>query len=177
MKKIAAIFLSFLFLIYLGGIQVMYWVKIDGAKKDASAFLNNNKFKKNSDTKLLFTTAQYNSLGWSDNNKEFTYNCQLYDVSEIKYVAGGVEVQCYADNAETEVVNAFHNFIDHLLSSQSRSGSSDNDMISKIIKEYVSIKITPIPDSFCFNIIPFASKAKLYTFSLPASIWHPPASC
>ncbi|HXB13834.1 MAG TPA: hypothetical protein VNZ45_17730 [Bacteroidia bacterium] len=177
MKKGSSIFLSLIFMLYLGGMQVMYWVKIESAKKEASVFLTGNKFQQNTCTKFMFSKAEFNKLDWSDNNKEFKYKGQLYDISQIKYLANGVELTCYSDNTETEVVNAFHSFIEHIYTSHSQSGSNDNDMISKIIKEYVSVKTAPLPDSVFTNPSPGAAQANNYTFSLPASIWHPPASC
>jgi hypothetical protein len=177
MKKGSSIVLSLIFMLYLGGMQVMYWVKIESAKKEASVFLSSNKFQQNTSTKFMFSRAEFDKFDWSDNNKEFKYKGELYDISQIKYLVNGVELACYSDNTETEVVNAFHSFIEHIYASHSQSGGGDNDLISKITKEYVSVKTAPMPGSFYTNTSPGAAQANKYTFSLPASIWHPPASC
>lgn len=177
MKRIAAIFLTMIFLLYLGGMQLMYWVRIDTAKHQASALIQNNKANASNTTEFILTPSQYNSLNWSDRNKEFTIEGQRYDITGIEYLSNGVKIICYQDNPETEVVSAFQKFAERLFSSHQQSGNSDNDLISKITKEYLPLKLVVAPQIYerAFSLIISEDIHSPLLFT--ADIWHPPLSC
>ena len=141
MKRIASIFLALTFILYLGGIQLMYWVKIECAKYKATEFVLNHIDKKSSAKDLIFTSSQYNALQWLDKNKEFVLNGQRYDIAAIVYSSEGVKISCYSDNEETEIANAFQSFSERLLSTHQQSNNSDNDILSKITKEYLPLSL------------------------------------
>lgn len=176
MKRIAAIFLTLTFLLYLGGIQLMYWVKIDAAKHNAAALIKNKKCNE-STTEFILTSSQYNALNWSDRNKEFIVDGQRYDITAIEYVSGGIKITCYQDSPETEVVSAFQKFAERFFSSHQQSGNTDTDVLSKITKEYLPLNIVLAPES-TISSFAFVISEKSYSSLLSiANIWHPPLNC
>ena len=177
MKRIAAIFLTLIFLLYLGGIQLMYWVRIDTAKHQASTFIQNNKANTNNTIEFILTPSEYNALNWSDRNKEFTIDGQRYDITGIEYLSNGIKITCYQDNPETEVVSAFQKFAERLFSSHQQSGNSDNDVISKITKEYLPLKLVMAPQIYNRAVSLVISEDIDSSLLFTADIWHPPLSC
>jgi hypothetical protein len=177
MKKIACIFLTSLFLLYLGGIQLLYWAKMNKAKYEATVFIQNQGFK-TLDTKcFLFTNSQYASIQWIEANKEFSTNGQRYDIIDIEKTQEGIKITCYCDNEETEIVNAFQKFADKFFPTQQQSNSSDTDIISKITKEYMPIDLTFKFSTYEKVSSTFIKEGSLYSILLPAGIWHPPTLC
>jgi hypothetical protein len=164
-----------LFLLYLGGIQVIYWLRIDNAKATSLCNIKNNNISNESVKEFVFSQHDYNSLDWNEKNKEFNLsNCE-YDIITVTHLKDGIHVKCCQDDLETELTNAFHGFIEHLFPSHAQPGNSDNDIVSKIIKEYIFKPNVLIPNlSFLGNVL-FESEVIQYFLSLPASIWHPPA--
>jgi len=177
MKTLISIFLVSVFTLYLVGMQMLYWVKIDNAKQKATSFIQNHSTKESETRDFEFSRQEYNSLTWLEKNKEFTYQGVHYDISSINYSSGNVIVKCYTDNEETEIVNAFNQYTSKLLSNHQQSNSTDNDIISKITKDYLPLS----------NYCNFASPVKyttIFTNTVPilisspiSDIWHPPAIC
>jgi hypothetical protein len=177
MKRLAGILLVSVFMLYLGGIQLMYWLKMDGAKQKASLSIQNHNLKKADIKDFVLTSSQYNSLNWLEKNKEFTLNNQLYDIAGIEYSSNGIKITCYTDNEETELADAFGKFADRFFSTNQQSNGSENDLINKITKEYL-----PLPSIFSFAVfekeITSIIKNDIHcSVSLPDNIWHPPATC
>jgi hypothetical protein len=177
MNRIAAIFLTLTFVLYLGGMQLMYWVKIDNAKRDATATILRHSAKAVDTKDFSFTTSQYNSLSWLDKNKEFIFDGQHYDIAGIEYLSGSIKVSCYNDNEETEIANAFQKFSNKLFSTHQQSNSSDNDVLSKITKEYLPLNPVLVQPKI-EKSISIITKENTPTLSLlTADIWHPPSIC
>ncbi len=178
MKRVAALFLTLTFLLYLGGMQLMYWVKIDNAKRDATATLLRHSAKTADARDFEFSSSQYNSLNWLEKNKEFIFDGQRYDIATIEYSSNGVTISCYADNEETEIANAFHQFANKLYSNNEQSNSTNNtDVLNKITKEYLPLSLIFLQPRY-EKSSPVIVTEEIPTFSsLIADIWHPPANC
>jgi hypothetical protein len=177
MKSLTSIFLLSVFTLYLGGMQLLYWVKVDNAKQKAISFIQNHSTKESETRDFEFSRQEYNSLTWLEKNKEFTYQGVHYDISSINYTSGNIVVKCYTDNEETEIVNAFNQYTNKLFSNHQQSNSTDNDIISKITKEYIPLSLycnfsSPVKATTIFTNVP------QFLISSPISdIWHPPAIC
>ena len=177
MNKIASIFLTLTFVLYLGGMQLMYWIKIDAARHEARSFVQKNNIESSDSKEFVFTANQYNSLQWSEKSKEFTFKGVRYDIVTATYTTTGVKLICYSDNEETEIVNAFHHFTERLFNTHQQSNSNDNDIISKITKEYISLKLIA-PQTKFEEHLSFVITEKNPLLQSPISdIWHPPAIC
>src|ERR1700722_19469984 len=141
MKRVATLFLILTFLLYLGGMQLMYWVKIDNAKREATATLLRHSAKIADTKDFTFTSSQYNSLNWLEKNKEFVLYGQRYDIATLEYNSKGVKIACYTDNEETEIANAFNQFANKLYSTTEQSSNTNNDLLNKITKEYIPLSL------------------------------------
>jgi hypothetical protein len=177
MKRIACIFLTSLFLLYLGGIQLLYWVKMNKAKYEATAFTQKQDLKTTDTKNFLFTNDQYALIKWLEANKEFSINGQRFDIINIEKTQEGIKITCYNDNEETEIAQAFQKFADKLFPIHQQSNNSDTDVISKITKEYTSLH-------YEFNFSIFEKSNSVFipedthsSISLPDNIWHPPTLC
>jgi hypothetical protein len=177
MKGAAVIFLTLTFVLYLGGMQLMYWVKMDSAKHKAAEFVQNHSTKTSETKDFVFTSSEYNALQWLEKNKEFVIAGQRYDIETISYSSEGVKITCYSDNEETEIANEFQAFSERLLSTHPQSNSSDNDILSKITKEYLPINLVFLQP----GVEKRTSLMVVENIPLSASpisdIWHPPAVC
>ncbi|MGP8214317.1 MAG: hypothetical protein ACLQQ4_02005 [Bacteroidia bacterium] len=176
MKKLSAIFLTLTFMLYLGGLQLMYWVKIDNAKHEAAMFIGKHINASNAKD-FVFTSSQYSSLEWLEKNKEFIFEGQRYDITTIEYSSSGVKVSCYSDNEETELAKEFQQLANKLFSSHQQSNGSDNDVFSKITKEYLPLSLIFLQPRFKKSISVITTENTPALTSLVANIWHPPATC
>jgi hypothetical protein len=177
MKGLAAIFLILTFVLYLGGIQLMYWVKMDSAKYKAAEFVQTHSTKSSQTKDFVFTSSQYDALQWLEKNKEFVSNGQRYDIASIVYSAEGVKISCYNDNEETEIANAFQMFSERLLSTHQQSNSNDNDILSKITKEYLPLSLVFLQPRFEKQSSFMVVENIPLSASPISDIWHPPAVC
>lgn len=177
MRRIVSIFLTLTFMLYLGGIQLLYWIRIDTARHNATVFIQEHYGEQGASQQLVFTDSQYNSLQWSEKNKEFVFQGQRYDIANITHNPKGVKIDCYKDNEETDIANDFHYFTERLFNTHQNSGTNENDVISKITKEYlpfatiVSQHDFPIEKSFIIE------ENYPIIVSPVSNIWHPPTIC
>jgi len=177
MKRVAALFLTLTFLLYLSGMQLMYWVKIDNAKHDATVTILRHSTKIIDTKYFTLTSSQYNSLNWLEKNKEFVLDGQRYDIATTEYSSTGVKISCYTDNEETEIANAFHQFANKLYSTNEQSNSNGTDLLNKITKEYIPLGLLLLHPKY-EKSSPVLVEENAPTFSsLIADIWHPPANC
>ena len=173
MKKATVVALILVFTLYLGGVQVFYRFKMNDARRDATISMQ-SKLSLDKTIELSFTTDEYDALAWSERNKEFTLNGQRYDIASINYTSDLIKLVCYPDGKESDIVAAFSNFMDRMFSAHQGSGTDNNDMASKLCKEY-------LPNE---RLVPFFFPRVLTTINtdcvlvsssdLIGNIWHPP---
>jgi len=155
---------------------MIYWAKIDGAKEQSFSVINNKKLAANETKAFSFSANQYNKLNWSEQDEEFTYNGQCYDIMKIQHSNGQINITCYTDNAETEIANAFNSLLQKFFSPVQQSKNTENNIAAKIYKEYLPIKHTAILKEE-LSIISFVTTKQAYTScSAISDIWHPPAA-
>jgi hypothetical protein len=162
---------------YIAGYRLMYSLGILYAKEQANDCMNG----KNDDTKkFTFSISDYNSIQWSEQDKEFSLNNQMYDVKSIQKSGNSYVIMAYSDDFETEMITAFNDFQKELFhpDQSSKGAKSAEDIMSSFQKDYTSVS------GFTINI--FALKG----FLLPGfvhqdghspqvcdNIWHPPSVC
>lgn len=89
-------------------------------------------------TKLKLTQEEFESLEWTDRNREFRYHDKMYDISSIEPFDGGYLVFCKHDAIESFVVDLFK---------YQKSTLPDKDSPSKDSKKFTD-KYYPQPGSF-----------------------------
>ncbi len=161
---------------YVAGYRLMYSLGILYAKEEAKECLVE---KKANTQKLTFSTADFNSLSWSDNNKEFSLNNEMYDVATIEKSGSKFIVTVYSDENETSWISSLHNFEKELFHpDQSTKGNkSAEDVMSSFQKECTTTSE--------FKITVFASDGQVQSNAAIMqqsqqdidNIWHPPATC
>jgi hypothetical protein len=175
MKRATGFFLAFIFILYLGGIEVFYTLKVGVVKKQSAALISNHKIQLDNTVSFSFTPSQYQSLNWSERNKEFTYNEEHYDIVSIDFYSDEIKVVCFDDSNETGVVSEFTGFMKRMFSQSQSSDNSNNDMASKICKEYLPNQ--NISQLFFFHVITTiqADCVLVNRHALVADIWRPPS--
>jgi hypothetical protein len=161
---------------YVAGYRLMYSLGILYAKDEAKECM----VEKENNKKLTFNSSEYNSLKWSEANKEFSYNSQMYDVVSIQKSGGTYYIIAYVDDPETELVEAFHSFEKELFHpDQNANGTkSAENIMSSFQKDCTPIyefKVNSYIQSGLSSQPVIADKQQpLYVSD---NIWHPPATC
>jgi hypothetical protein len=176
MKRTSSALLALVFIIYIGGIQVFYWIRMDNVRAQSATTIK-QAINLDNTKEFTFTLNKYNALNWSDKNKEFEDKGTRYDIISINYLNDGqVKIECYNDSKETSVVDAFVGFMDRMFSTRQQSSKEDNNLVSKIYKEYIPV-IKPLPSLFSQVLIAIRPGSVLVNASsLMADIWHPPCA-
>jgi len=172
-----AIVMLFAMFHYMLGYRFVYSLGILYAKDEAKECM----VKKNSNSqKLALSTAEYNSLKWTEKGKEFSFDNEMYDIISIQKTNEGYVVTVYSDKTETGWVASLHNYEKELFQpDQTAKGTkSAQEIMSSFQKD-----CTP-GSEFTINI--FASKGLNkpiivclggHPLQVYKSIWHPPAVC
>jgi len=177
MKKTAAILLALVFILYIGGVKILYGLKLDTVKETSFNYIKKGNLNKEETRDFTFTKLQYAELNWADFNKEFTYNNQDYDILSVHTIGNQVKMLCYKDDLETEISTAFNTVLDKLFTPHQQSKNADENMSGKIFKEYLPQEYIPastLQTSFLTYIF---QEHKFISFSPVDSIWHPPSLC
>jgi hypothetical protein len=174
MKRIASIGLAFIFLIYLLGIQFVYWAELSQVKQNSARLIQGGALEKNAKAVFYFSSAEFNSLIWTEGKKEFTLNEHHFDVVNIDYLQGKVKVTCYSDDKENHLVNAFSDLIGKFIASHAPSKNAKNTLT--VQKDYLP------QDCNDFNMRPLiyahTGLNRHRQFGLPRTFisdsWNPP---
>jgi len=161
---------------YVAGYRLMYSLGILYSKEEAKSYISE---KNNTLQKLTLTASDYNSLKWSEENKEFSFNNQMYDVTGIQKAGDNYILTVYTDDKETGWVSSLHNFEKQLFHpDQSAKGAkSAENIMSSFQKD-----CTPASD-FKINIFAFTglfqpeAAVQQHPLQVSDNIWHPPAGC
>jgi hypothetical protein len=76
------------------------------AKQEMHRFIRNNPQREDL-TRFTFSEKQYAALDWEENH-EFNFEGQVYDVITVKTSGNQVVVHCIADIREQELTRAYH---------------------------------------------------------------------
>lgn len=160
---------------YVAGYRFMYSLGILYAKEQAKECMVE---KNNSLQKLTLSAADYNSLKWTEDTKEFTLNNEMYDVTSIQKIGDSYIVTVYTDDKETGWVSSFHNFEKEIFhSDQSNKGAkSAEDVMSSFQKEFTTVSEFKI-NIFATWLLQPIFDAQQHPQQIPNNIWHPPVNC
>jgi hypothetical protein len=174
MKRLTSILLVLTFILYLGGVQIMYWVKMSVCKQETHFLIQNHEIDKSGTIAFSFTPSEYKSLSWSEENKEFTYKGQRYDIIGMQFFSDEIIIKCFSDNNETNLVDAFSGFIKKMFASPQHTDDNNTDIASNISKEYLPAE-SLVSSFFSSVLISIAAKCVLVDVSAKIDdIWHPP---
>jgi hypothetical protein len=158
---------------YVAGYRLMYSLGILYTKEEAKECANE---KNDNIKKITLSVSDYNSLQWSEENKEFSLNHQMYDVVSIQKSGNSYNITAYADDPETELITAFHNFEKELFHpDQSTNGTkSAEDVMSSFQKDYTAMCEFKISIFSTGLAQLFAKHQGWHSLQVPDNIWHPP---
>jgi len=174
--RVMAMVLLFAMVHYVAGYRLMYSLGILYTKEQAKECMTE---KNDNIKKITFSTSDYNSLKWTEENKEFSFNNQMYDVVSIQKLGTCYVLTVYADDPETELITAFHNFEKEIFHpDQSNKGTkSAEDIMSSFQKECTAISGWKI-NIFTVGLLqPTLVVPQQYSLQFSDSIWHPPSIC
>jgi hypothetical protein len=168
-----AIVLLFAMFHYVAGYRLMYSLGILYAKEEAKECITE---KNNNIKKFTLSTAEYNSLKWSDANKEFSLSNEMYDVVSIQKSGDKYSIIAYIDNDETEWLSAFHNFEKELFQpDHSANGTkSAEDVMSSFQKDCTPVSEFKIQLFAFTGILTHALAVQQRPLQVSGNIWHPP---
>lgn len=174
MKKVTSILLAFMFIVYLGGIQMVYWVKMSVHKEETETMIRSHEVATNSTVKFSFTSEEYGALPWSERNKEFLYQGQHYDIIGLQYCSDEIVVTCYIDKDETSLVEAFSGFVKKMFASPQHNNDNGGSMANSLCKEYMPSD--PLVAFFYERQLTSVEARCMLVNMTPyhADIWHPP---
>jgi len=145
-------------------------------KQETQYLIQNHRLDKSGAIAFSFTPSEYKALSWSEENKEFTFKGQRYDIIAMQFFTDEVIVKCYSDNNETSLVDAFSGFIKKMFTSPQHTDDNNTDIASNISKEYLPAEsFSPV----IFSSVLVSIKAKCVLVNVSAGIddiWHPPTS-
>jgi len=170
-----AIVLLFAMFHYVAGYRLLYSLGLIYTKNEAKECI----IDKRDIQQLIIPASEYNSLKWTEKNREFSFHKQMYDIVSIQKVGGNYVITAYADNPETKLVATFHHFENELFhpDKSNKGAKSAEDIMSSFQKEYVSITDFKIHLFALNKQFGFAGDVKQHHLQIPDNIWHPPLSC
>ena len=160
---------------YVAGYRLMYSLGILFAKQEAKECMVE---KKAETQKITLTASEYQSLQWTEDNKEFSLNNEMYDVVSIQKSGDSYIINVYSDDKETQWTANYHDFEKQIYHSDqsSKSNKSAEEVMSSFQKEF-----TP-PSQFVISNLQFtviktpAVAFEQHSLSLPDNIFHPPTN-
>ena len=174
-RGIAAVLLFAMFH-YVAGYRLLYSLGILYTKDEAKQCMVNESTLK----KITLPIADYNSLKWSEENKEFSFNNEMYDVVSIQKTGDTYNITAYLDDPETELVTAFHHFESELFhpDQTNKSAKSAEDIMASFQKDFTptsEFKIDILAHTgLVYNVIAVQQQHPL---DVSDNIWHPPTNC
>jgi hypothetical protein len=116
-------------LIYIGGYHLLYIYHQQQLKTEMKAFLKANHGS-GFGSKLVFPLSsgkiENADFSWEEENEEFRFQQELYDVVSIEKKNGTIEILCLKDNNENQLENQLNEI--HKLNKTNSSKSSQNTL-------------------------------------------------
>ena len=107
-RKTVSFILLFCLLIYIGGYHLLYIYHQQQLKTEMKAFLKENH-SSGFGSKLVFSLnagkIDNADFSWEEENEEFRYQQELYDVISVEKKNGKIEIVCLKDNNENQLEN------------------------------------------------------------------------
>jgi hypothetical protein len=105
MGKLTSIFLLTCLCCALLGYHLVFHFQLAAVKSEMKAFLRDQKDHKEL-TQIILSKPESNLLDWEDEN-EFRYRGEMYDVIQMKSTGDTVTFYCIADEKETVLFNQY----------------------------------------------------------------------
>ncbi len=158
---------------YVAGYRLMYSLGILLAKEQAKESMVE---KKSSTQKIVLSTADYNALNWTEDNKEFSYNNEMYDVNNIQKSGDNYILTVYSDDKETGWVSSLHNFEKEIFHpDQSGKGAkSAENVMSSFQKDFTTLSVFKVNIYTVSGLIQPVVADKKQPLQATNNIWHPP---
>jgi len=172
-RKLTSILLIACLCVAWVGYFLVFHVQLSTIKSEMKAFLQNGK--NHSDAiQISLTKEQCSQLEWEDET-EFKYKGEIYDVIEKKMIGNGVVLNCIADSKETELLQEFQrntnrnrsnsiisqlitaSFIlphDDLLKGPSRILKMNYIYVPGFLPKAPTTVVSPPPDVCCLTVLP-----------------------
>jgi hypothetical protein len=159
---------------YVAGYRLMYSLGILFAKQEAKECMIE---KKNQVSKLTLTASEFKSLTWTEDNKEFSFNNEMYDVTGIQKSGDNYIITIYMDDKETQWTSSYNDFEKQVYSTDqpSKSNKSAEEIMSAFQKEFTPVSAFKINSFASTNLRLNTIANGQYSLSLPDNIFHPPS--
>lgn len=160
---------------YFAGYKLVYSFVMHNAKAEASFAIKHN----GSIVNMTLSDKEYANLGWTDKNKEFSLNGQLYDLVSITKSGNSYILQVYNDKNETRWAKAMNDFVKFLFpDNHGKKPMHAEGLLSAFQKEYTPLqKVTVVYTPETKNSSHIVNGDICPSTLLIKPIWHPPASC
>jgi hypothetical protein len=170
-----AIVLLFAMFHYVAGYRLLYSLGIIYTKIQANECMADKSDIK----KITLSAFDYNSLKWTQKNKEFSLHNQMYDISGVQKIGNNYIIAVYADNPETKLLAALHQYENELFhpDQANKTSKSAEDIMSSFQKEYVSKTDFTIQLFALKKPLPSIVDVQQHHLQIPDNIWHPPLGC
>lgn len=166
---------------YVAGYRLIYSIGILFAKQEAKECMvekNQNERTQNF-VSLHLSASDYASLKWTEDNKEFFFNNEMYDVSSIQKWGDSYVITVFVDDKETQWTSSYHDFEKEIYhSDQSSKGAKPAEELSSAFqKEFTPETQLTIYNSQCTIVKMPVVVIRQHSVSLPDNIFHPPSNC
>jgi len=142
-KKIFAILLLLSFSVQITGYHLFFHIKQTNIKKSARSRIR-RAIEEGQVEQFVFTSAEAQTLAWED-DKEFHFKGEMYDVIEKKEVNGNVHIRCIRDKKETELVKNYQKITKDDFSGSSKKRTS---LLLKLIATFYTPVSNPGMETF-----------------------------
>ncbi len=161
---------------YVAGYRLMYSIGIFLAKQEAKECMVE---KKDHVKKITLSASDYSSLKWTEDNKEFSFNNEMYDVSAIQKSGSNYIITVFVDDKETQWVTSYHDFEKQIYhADQSNKGTKSAEELSSAFQKEFAPEVQLTIDNSEFTVVKMPVVAIMqHTLSLPDNIFHPPSNC
>jgi hypothetical protein len=172
--RITAVALLLAMVYYFAGYRIVYSLVMNNAKEEASFAMKSQ----GSLTNINFSAKEFAGIKWTEKNKEFDYNGELYDLAGIQKNGASFTLHVYCDKNETHWAKAMNDFIKCIFPVGHNNGPVQAEgFLSAFQKEYVPMHKTVI--AYCpasaKNAHCTADIKNHRTLLLLKPIWHPPS--
>jgi hypothetical protein len=134
MKKIVSSILLLSLFLNIVGYHFIFQIQQHNIKEDMEEYLSKSENILNAN-ELRLPLDEISKLKWQD-EKEFAYNGELYDVIQQKKVNGELIIQCIKDKKETHLVNDYTK-----ISKETQSDPSSKNKSTVLLKLITGIFI------------------------------------
>jgi len=162
------------FVYYFAGYRLVSYLLTMQAKYEAASVIHEDSSLKT----ITLSASDFNSLQWTEEGKEFSYEGQLYDMSSLVKTDNGYMLKVYYDKKESHLTQAGSDFIKILFPSDNNKESKDGEgLLSLFQKEYLSVDKLQLNSPAGYRISNYSHTFFITGHNFGSGVWHPPANC